>query len=173
MPPGAPIVHAKDGEVFASSRDVADFFGKLHRHVLDGIDQLIEKGVPGFRQTPWVHPQNGQTYRSFNMTKDSFTLLVMGFTGSKALEFKMAYINAFNRMEEEVKRMPPAIPDFSDPVAAARAWADETKKVGGDTKRKGLEGNGQGTTHSLSPSSSFRKTRKESPRWHSLIPLGT
>ncbi|TDR37566.1 Rha family transcriptional regulator [Aquamicrobium defluvii] len=80
----------KDGKVFANSRDVAEFFGKEHRNVLADIDRLIEQGVLDFQQTPYKHPQNGQLYRSYDMTRDGFTLLAMGFTGRRALEFNLS-----------------------------------------------------------------------------------
>jgi len=107
-----PIVFAKDGEVFATSRDVAAFFGKNHRHVLDAIDKLIsqeaslaEGGVPNFGQTPYVERSNGQTYRMYEMDRDGFTLLAMGFTGTKALKWKLRYIEAFKAMEAEIRRI--------------------------------------------------------------------
>lgn len=131
-----PIVSMKDGKVFANSRDVADYFGKEHRNVLRDIDALIEGGVLNFELTPYINDQNGQTYRAFDMTRDGFTLLAMGFTGKQALQFKLQYIAAFNEMEKTVKATP-AIPDFSDPVAAARAWADEMEAKRVTTKKTG------------------------------------
>lgn len=74
----------------ATSKDVADFFGKRHDHVVRDIDVLVGLGVPNFGETSYVHPQNRQTYRQFEMTRDGFTLLAMGFTGKKALQFKLA-----------------------------------------------------------------------------------
>lgn len=115
-----PIVFARDGEVFANSREVASYFGKEHRHVLDAIDKLVKAepdlGLRNFRQTPYVEPQNGQTYRSFDMDQDGFSLLAMGFTGAKALRWKLKYIEAFKIMRAELSR--PAVIDFSDPKIA-------------------------------------------------------
>ncbi len=114
-----PIVIARDGEVFANSRDVAAYFAKDHNHVLRDIDALIaaapDLGLSKFGQTPYVHPQNGQTYRSFDMTRDGFSLLAMGFTGGKALRWKLAYIEAFNSMEAELRKSPSIVLDYSDP----------------------------------------------------------
>lgn len=104
-----PVVFARDGEVFANSRDVAAFFGKEHRSVLNTIDNLVKQepdlGLHNFMQTPYVEPSNGQTYRSFDMDRDGFTLLAMGFTGTKALKWKLRYIEAFNAMEAECRRI--------------------------------------------------------------------
>lgn len=84
--PTAPIVSLKGNQAFASSKDVAAFFDKRHDNLLADIDNLVSMGVLDFQETPYIHPQNGQTYRAFDMTKDGFTLLAMGFTGAKALQ---------------------------------------------------------------------------------------
>lgn len=123
----SPIVANKAGQIVANSRDVADFFDKRHDHVLADIRRLGEAGVPDFRETPYKHPQNGQLYRSFDMTRDGFALLAMGFTGSAALQFKLRYIEAFNAMEAQLKAAAPVLPNFTDPAEAAIAWANEYK----------------------------------------------
>lgn len=117
-----PVVFTRDGEVFATSRDVAAFFCKNHRDVMRAIDTLIEQeadlGVRNFAQTPYVEPTTGQTYRMYEMDRDGFTLLAMGFTGSKALKWKLRYIEAFKAMEAELRRIVqegPAI-DLNDPA---------------------------------------------------------
>src|SRR5690606_33128368 len=118
-----PVVFVKDGEVFANSRDVAAFFGKNHRDVVRAIDNLIEQepnlGVRNFAQTPYVEAQNGQTYKTYEMDRDGFTLLAMGFTGGKALKWKLRYIEAFNALEAECRRIASSGPmiDLNDPSA--------------------------------------------------------
>ena len=82
-----PVLFDRDGRVFTNSRDVSAFFGKAHGHVLEVIDNLL-KNLPKrsqskFRYTPFVDPQNGQTYRSYDMDRDGFMLLAMGFTGQQ------------------------------------------------------------------------------------------
>lgn len=117
-----PVVFTREGEVFANSRDVAAFFGKEHRSVLNSIDNLVSQeadlGLHNFMQTPYVEPSNGQTYRSFDMDRDGFMLLAMGFTGAKALKWKLAYIEAFNAMEAECRRIAQSGPviDLNDPA---------------------------------------------------------
>lgn len=117
-----PIVFAKDGEVFANSRDVGDYFGKQHRNVLEAIDNLIanepELGLRNFRQTPYVEPSTGQTYRSFDMDRRAFSVLAMGFTGAKALKWKLRYIDAFDAMEAELRNRPASI-NVRDPSQLA------------------------------------------------------
>lgn len=116
----SPVVFERSGEVKTTSRDVAELFGKRHDNVLRDIAALIEAGAGNqgglltFEDTPYVEPSNGQTYRQYEMTRDGFTLLAMGFTGAKALKFKLAYIEAFNRMEQSL-RTRPAI-DLNNPA---------------------------------------------------------
>jgi len=109
-----PVVFEKGGEIFASSRDVADFFDKQHRHVLDAVDRLLsdaEEAMPHFRQGFYTLSSTGsQQHRCFEMTRDGFTLLAMSFTGSKALKWKLRYIEAFNAMESALKKVPEKTP---------------------------------------------------------------
>ena len=124
-----PIVHGKDGEGFANSRDVADLFGKEHHNVLKDIRRLMAQADMAYDLTAsWFRPIDlpdsyGRLSNTYDMTRDGFTLLVMGYTGPKAMKFKVAYIQAFNEMEAKLKG--PQLPDFTNPAAAARAWAGE------------------------------------------------
>ena len=59
--------------------------------------------LPVFIESTYINQQNGQTYPQFLMNRNGFTLLAMGFTGTKALEWKLKYIDAFNRMELALK----------------------------------------------------------------------
>lgn len=111
-----PIVSVKDGKVFANSRDVAEFFGKQHKHVLDAIDAIKEEAPtiePIFRpiETNVKVGFGFRKVRAYDMTRDGFTLLAMGFTGKKALQFKLQYIEAFNRMEAKFKTALPVSTD--------------------------------------------------------------
>lgn len=122
-----PLVTVKDGKVFANSRDVAEYFGKLHKNVLRDIDNLdCSENFNQLNFEPVAYKDaKGETRRSIDMTKDGFTFLVMGFTGAEAGRFKEAYITAFNEMEAKLKSSTPALPNFADPAAAAIAWAEE------------------------------------------------
>ena len=79
-----PVLSVKDGSVVANSRDVADYFGKQHKHVLRDIDSLINQaaeagsnfGLSEYRDA------SGMSLRSFDMDRDGFTLLAMSFTGT-------------------------------------------------------------------------------------------
>lgn len=95
------------------SLQVAEKFEKRHDKLLFEIERmysgLIGEGCPQnggdplFLKSSYIHPQNKQRYPKYYMTRDGFTLLAMGFTGQKALEWKLKYINAFNRMESIIR----------------------------------------------------------------------
>ena len=99
------LVFQDDGRVLTTSLIVAREFGKDHRHVLRDIRELIggvsKNGqTPMFEETTYTNEQNGQSYPMYLMNRDGFTLLAMGFTGEKALEFKMRFLQAFSLMEK-------------------------------------------------------------------------
>ncbi|WP_018123391.1 Rha family transcriptional regulator [Desulfovibrio oxyclinae] len=121
------LVTVENGKAMTTSLKVAEVFGKRHDAVLRDIRNLVGKGVHNFVETPYVHPQNGQEYRMYLMDRDGFSLLVMGFTGDKALDWKLKYIEAFNKMEKALldQRNNPALPQsYSE---ALRALADEAE----------------------------------------------
>ncbi len=97
----------KDGQLVVSSRQVAENFEKQHKDVLESICKLIsqmssaENSANLFIQSEYAD-KYGRMQKEYLMTRDGFSLLVMGFTGSKALEWKLKYIEAFNHMEAEL-----------------------------------------------------------------------
>lgn len=110
------LVEVKNNQVVTSSRQVAEHFGKQHRNVIRAIQNLVE-GVLKIEHTPqmffltsYTNDQNGQTYPEYYMNRDGFSLLVMGFTGQKAIEWKIKYIQAFNQMEQALKERQSAAP---------------------------------------------------------------
>lgn len=101
------LVVLKEQQVVTTSLQVAETFEKQHKHVLDSLDELMgvaENSADLFWEDTYIHPQNKQSYRMIFMNRDGFTLLAMGFTGKKALEFKLKYIKAFNDMESHIKQ---------------------------------------------------------------------
>ncbi|APM37370.1 Rha family transcriptional regulator [Clostridium kluyveri] len=101
----------KREKVLVSSRIIAENFDKRHDQVLRDIENII-KGLHKIEETPirnyfikssYLHKQNNQKYPEYIMTRDGFSLLVMGFTGQKALQWKLKYIEAFNKMEAFIK----------------------------------------------------------------------
>ncbi len=85
---------------------VAKKFGKDHRHILDAVRRL-ESEVPEFWRANFSasnYQLRGKDYDCYIMTRDGFAMIAMGFTGSKALQWKVSYINAFNSMEKALAR---------------------------------------------------------------------
>jgi len=91
----------EDNVPVTTSLNVAEVFGKEHKNVLRDIQQLEcsqEFAKLNFELCYRFVNNRSQPY--YQMTRDGFTFLAMGFTGKKAAEFKEAYIHEFNRMEE-------------------------------------------------------------------------
>lgn len=88
-----------------TSLKVAEVFEKDHRHVLESIRNLTaeKSAAKFFRETSYKN--RGKEYPMYEMDRDGFSLLVMGFTGDKAIQWKIKYIEAFNAMESELKRI--------------------------------------------------------------------
>lgn len=125
------LVQVENGKIYADSLTVAMAFGKNHRDVLRAIEILIvnmeslkdvvlveDEGVRKiaqgysnqeiqmfFIESSYVHPKNKQNHKMYKMTKNGFALLVMGFTGLKALEWKLRYIEAYDNMEKEISKI--------------------------------------------------------------------
>ena len=101
------LVIMKEQQAVTTSLQVAETFEKRHDHMLRDLDELKEGVTQNWGDLFWedtyIHPQNKQSYRMVFMNRDCFTLLAMGFTGKKALEFKLKYIRAFNDMETHIK----------------------------------------------------------------------
>lgn len=120
------LVIMKDKQAVTSSLQVADTFGKEHRNVLANIGGLLKNKHTQhmFVKGTYINSQNGQSYPEYYMNRDGFTLLAMGFTGDKALQFKLQYIDAFNDMEQQVKfQVPATLPE------ALRLAADQAEKI--------------------------------------------
>ncbi len=102
-----PTVTLVDGQPRVSSLDIAEKFGKRHDDVLRAIKRILLRLDENFRlrnfaETLQVNEQNGQKYPVYSLTRDAFSLVVMGFTGKEALAWKVKYIEAFNAMEAEL-----------------------------------------------------------------------
>lgn len=102
-----PRISMAGGAPVCNSVDVARHFGKAHKDVLRSIDGLIAQVGEDFNRrnfTPIEYlDERGRKQRCFELTRDAFSLLVMGFTGTPALKWKVSYIQAFNRMEQELR----------------------------------------------------------------------
>lgn len=99
------LVQVTDGQVVVSSRQVAEHFEKRHTHVLTVIKEILnsaENSAQWFFKAEYKDA-SGKSNPEYLMNRDGFSLLVMGFTGKKALEWKIKYIQAFNAMEEKLR----------------------------------------------------------------------
>ncbi len=124
-----PSVSLHDGRPATTSLEVAKFFGKRHDHVMRGIKDIIDNCAESFSAPNFGVANTPESFSASNfglasyldeqaknrpmyiIHRDGFMLLVMGYTGKKALALKLAYIEAFNRMEAELaKRNRPALP---------------------------------------------------------------
>lgn len=105
------LVHLEHDEAVCSSLEVAEKFGKRHDKLIAEIrrmySDLIGKGYPQNGGAKFFfeasYENRGKQYQMYLMNRDGFSLLVMGFTGKKALDWKLKYINAFNQMENYIR----------------------------------------------------------------------
>lgn len=127
------LVFKKNDQIVTSSRNVSRDFNKEHKHVLDAIDRIkgvAENWADLFYETTYVHEQNKQTYRQYLMNRDGFTLLVMGFTGKKAMQFKIKYIEAFNEMEQQLQQRLPKT--YKEALLELVAQVEENERLQAD-----------------------------------------
>lgn len=98
-----------NGELVVSSRKVAEDFGKEHKVVLRSINEILTEQNCAvlnemFYATTYINAQN-KKQPEYLMNRDGFSMVVMGFTGAKAREWKLKYIKAFNAMEKKLKEL--------------------------------------------------------------------
>ncbi|EHL8925359.1 Rha family transcriptional regulator [Campylobacter coli] len=93
-------------EIFANSLQIAEVFEKDHSNVLKAIDKLPndEFKSSNFKYDSYFDKKSEQR-RMINLTRDAFSLLVMGFTGEKAYKWKILFIKAFNEMEKRLRNI--------------------------------------------------------------------
>lgn len=123
------LVIMKDQQPVTTSLQVAEAFDKQHKDVLEAIDTKIQSAENS------AHYQNmfaegdykdsrGRNQRLYYMNRDGFTFIAFGFTGRKADDFKLKYIEAFNQMEDHIKQQP-QIPDTPRGLALLALAANE------------------------------------------------
>ncbi|EMH7889936.1 Rha family transcriptional regulator [Salmonella enterica] len=101
-----PEVTIENGRAVTTSVAVAEYFRKMHKDVLKKIDNLdcsAEFTERNFAPSEYTDA-TGRTLPAYQITKNGFVFLVMGFTGKKAAAFKEAYIAEFDRMENELRQ---------------------------------------------------------------------
>lgn len=101
------IKRSEDGELVVSSRQVAEDFEKRHADVIKAIEDKMKvneilRSPKYFIESTYTDKSNRKS-KEYLLTRDGFSFLVMGFTGAKADEWKLKYIEAFNKMEQAIK----------------------------------------------------------------------
>lgn len=129
-----------EGNVVTNSRNVAEKFDKLHKNVIRNIDKLIkmrpefngeEHGSKMSSAKPIFIKQeyrdkNNQLRKEYIMNKPAFSLVIFGFTGEKALDFKVKFLEAFANMEQYIKEMLV----YQSTIDLTRAMTDAIKAMG-------------------------------------------
>lgn len=144
------VIKKIDGELVVTSRQVAEDFEKRHSHICDTIRNLTtENSEVKNMMIESKFEHRGNEYTEYLLTRDGFSLLVMGFTGSKALQWKLKYIEAFNKMEQELKgqalntsELSPELQMFKkifDSVAKQQLEAKETQRIALEANDKAEE----------------------------------
>lgn len=128
----------KEEVTVVTSLDVAETFGKEHYHVIEDIREIASKiSTPEFSglfyETEYK-ASNGKKNPMYYMNRDGFTLLVMGYTGEKAMQFKMAYIKQFNAME---KALIGKVKEREKGIAVRQALTNAIKESGENERMHG------------------------------------
>lgn len=126
------VFKGDNNRIFTNSLLVAEKFNKQHKHVIESIKRIIDSAdisAQYFVSTTYVD-SSGKSNIMYVMNRDGFTLLTMGFTGDKALQFKLDYIEAFNRMEEQIKTGGFQIPQsFSEALMLAAKQQEQIEQA--------------------------------------------
>lgn len=117
------VYKTQKGTPVTDSVKVAQVFGKMHKNIVKSIRNIMGSAQNlanehWFAETTYTDAQ-GKRQPMFLMNRDSFSLLTMSLTGEKAMAFKVAFINAFNKMEETIKELAPASPAIPQTFAQA------------------------------------------------------
>ncbi len=124
------LVFIENGRPATDSLTVAQVFDKSHDKVLRDIRELgcsEEFRLANFGESSYTNSQGRQMPR-YIMTEQGFTLLVMGYTGQRAMEFKEKYITEFHRMREQLHQLTAPSYMIADPILRAERWIEEEKQ---------------------------------------------
>ena len=107
----SPVISLVNNELRTISTDVAAYFGRQHQVVMRQIRQIMANCPESFNGCNFalveMKDAKGEMRPRYSLTKDAFMLVVMGFTGHKAMQCKLAYIEEFNRMRSQLGRTLP------------------------------------------------------------------
>jgi len=128
------IVFKNGNEVKTTSKIIADVFGKTHRDVTKAIRVMEcsdEFRASNFGQSSYLSKQN-KRLKCYDITKDGFFFLAMGFTGKAAAKWKESFINAFNELDKQSH-------GYVDLLLEAQKALDTYKKEGSVFGKLGVE----------------------------------
>lgn len=124
----------RNGKPVVSSRYIAEIFQKRHDNVLRDIADILNSQCGSSEDFTALNfevskykDSTGRKQPEYLMTRDGFTLLAMGFTGKKAMQFKITYIKRFNEMESFIKSLSSAKTEFPEFTAAIMMAHEEPK----------------------------------------------
>ena len=126
------VYRGESSQPLTNSKLVAEVFGKEHKHVREAIKKLLTTAENStvrqmFSESTYLNEQNKEQ-PMFVMNQDGFTLLAMGFNGKKAMEFKLKYIEAFNKMKKEIEVTKPSVPQNYLEALKSLVKAEEEKQ---------------------------------------------
>ncbi|WP_225380753.1 Rha family phage regulatory protein, partial [Escherichia coli] len=125
-----PEIAIVDGQAVTSSLAVANFFSKRHDDVLKKI-RTLECSASFTSRNFSVSDYTDCTGRKlpcYQITRDGFAFLAMGFTGKRAAQFKEAYINAFNQMEKQLSN-PSVLSDVAHNASVLYSYISSIHQV--------------------------------------------
>lgn len=140
------VYKTEKGTAVTDSVKVAKVFEKQHKNILKSIRNLLAQNLAAskwFHETTYTDTR-GLVQPMFLMNRDGFSLLAMGLTGAKAMQFKVGFIEQFNAMERVVRQVvqqtTPAIPQtFAEALRLAATQAEQIeqqqKKIQADAPR--------------------------------------
>lgn len=139
------LVIMRDRQAVTTSLQVAKVFNKKHKHVIEAINNKIQSAENSADyQKMFVvgtyKDSQGRTYPMYYMNRDGFTFIAFGFTGAKADQFKLKYIDAFNQMEKQLQQQKPlSLPEQISLIA--KGYESLSADVKDIKDRMGLPGN--------------------------------
>ena len=139
------LVIMRDRQAVTTSLQVAKVFNKKHKHVIEAINNKIQSAENSADyQKMFVvgtyKDSKGRTYPMYYMNRDGFTFIAFGFTGAKADQFKLKYIDAFNQMEKQLQQQKPlSLPEQISLIA--KGYENLSADVDDIKNRMGLPGN--------------------------------
>ena len=139
------LVIMRDRQAVTTSLQVAKVFNKKHKHVIEAINNKIQSAENSADyQKMFVvgtyKDSQGRTYPMYYMNRDGFTFIAFGFTGAKADQFKLKYIDAFNQMEKQLQQQKPlSLPEQISLIA--KGYENLSADVKDIKDRMGLPGN--------------------------------